>query len=492
MSIPLSQLSGSVEALVRVSYGVLLLLQLVATVPSAHRFFSSERHGGYLESSPFSDALHRPAFAIAIVAAWMLCAVGLVFDVGVLFAAALNFAFARYFYVNTRWKSILRGMGAPGHMNHWLSALILLLTVARFVDGGATLRALAVLAFRVDFAAIMVAAGIYKIASGYRRSDGFERGLVNPWWGFHARWLRNIPAHSAAFVALNHAAYFAEIACGLGFLLPPLAPYAALFLAASFLAVGLAIRLTWLAEMVAVCCLFTIPPGNTIDAFLSRLFAPAPPSGAVLAGAPAHAVVMALSAILIVYLAALPFAYAGMMWNFYGKRRLTPWLQRLLDAWTAFSGLILWRVFTADIINFFVSVELRKAQTQDVRPFFSPWSARRQLRYRHVGEFICLASIFTTLKYYPHDPALFERRLLRYARTIPKLADESITFRYVSITKGSTNFEFQTVAEFDVDPLCSAVQQRVLEVTFDPKSPAAGSPVISGSRPGSYAPVATS
>ena len=49
----------------------------------------------------------------------------------------------------------------------------------------------------------------------------------------------------------------------------------------------------------------------------------------------------------------------------------------------------------------------------------APLGRRPRGSYLHVGEFICLASLFTTLKYYPSQGALFVDRLLRYARTVP-------------------------------------------------------------------------
>jgi hypothetical protein len=481
---PLASLSAGTEALVRAGYGAFLTLQLLATIPSARRFFCSERHAGYVESSPVTDRWHRPSVIAAVFALWLLAALGILFGVALLPAALVNFALARYFYVHLRWKSILRGMGAPGHMNHWLGALILFLALARSLDSN-LLRAMTVVTFRADFAAIMIAAGIYKIAAGYARGDGFERGLVNPWWGFYASRLRNVPARNALFAILDHAGYASEIACGAGFLIPPIAPYAAAFLGLSFLIIGLNIRLTWLAEMVAVGCAFMIPAHNPVDAALTR-FAPLGPAPPAAAPAFASQIAVALAVLLGVYLAALPAAYAGMMWNFYAKRRLRPRLQRALELWTAMCGLILWRVFTADIINFFVGIEVRDGAGRV--SYFSPWSARRSLRFRHVGEFICLASIFTTLKYYPHDPELFRRRLLRYANTVPVPPGASILFRYTRITKGGRRFAYREVAEFVVDTAAQTVSLLLLDPGFDPRATDERSPIVSAAKPGSYAP----
>jgi len=486
----LTALSPSVESAVRIAYAGLLILQLIASAPNIVRFFCSERYGGYVESTPWRDRLHRPAVIFPLFALWVICACAILFDVALLPAAAVNFAFARYFYVHMRWKSIARGMGAPGHMNHWLAALILFLATTETFDSSGLLRAVTVLTFRVDFAAIMIAAGVYKIAAGYARGDGFERGLVNPWWGFHATWLRRIPAHSPMFSALNHAGYIAEILCGACFLIPAAAPYAALLLGASFLFIGLLIRLTWLAEMVAVCCVLMIPPGNAVNALFERLIRPEviAPHSIALVG---PLITYALTALLGLYLVMLPVAYAGMIWNLYFKRRLPDAAQRALDVWTGFFGLILWRVFTADVINFFASIEVREPGKPHGDPYLSAWAPRRHVRYRHVGEFICLTSLFTTMKYYPDDPGIFRERIVRYARTIPKAEGSTIAFVYTQIRKGPQSFEYRDVAEFVVDTETQTVTERLLDPSFDPRATAHRSPVVRGSRPGSYSPLAS-
>jgi|SRR5579875_196797 len=485
----LAQLSPSVESALRIAYGTLLLLQLVVlTVPQTHRFFVSERYGGYVESSPFSDRWLRPAIVRAVMAVWIVAAFGIATGAWLLPGALVNFAFARYFYVHTRWRSILRGMGAPGHMNHWLALLIALLAIAESVDSGGMLHAMTVLTFRIDYALIMIAAGVYKLTAGYAHGDGFERGLVNPWWGYWARWLKNVSPNALAFRVLNNAGWLAEIACGTLFLVIPVAPFAAVFFAASFLGIGLVIRLGFLAEMVAVATLLYWYPGSLFDAWLTKTFAqpaPAPHGGPV-----AALVVWPLVAAMIAYLALLPFAYAGMSINFYAKRTLPSTVQRALDRWTVFFGLILWRVFTADLINFFVDVRVSAPGRAESRPYMQlrAWNRATGWRYMHVGEFICLASIFTALKYYPDDRSVFERRLLRYARTVPTASAERVVFDYYAVRKGVRAFEYHLVARFVADPQASSVTEEVLEAGFDARRRADISPISPGVRPGSYAP----
>lgn len=485
---PLTAWSPSAEAAVRVGYGLLLTLQLLMTVRQAKRFFVSETYGGYMESSPLRDLVLRPAVAHVLMGVWVAAAIGIMTNTWLLVATAVHFVLARYFFVKTRWASILRGMGAPGHMNHWIGAFMFLLALSHVIDDHGLLRGVTVLTFRIDFAAMMLMAGIYKLTAGYAHGDGFERGLVNPWWGFWARPLQRAPAHSVVFRFFNHSAWLAEVICPALWLFPPAAPYAAAFFAASFLGIAVSIRLTFLAEMVALCCVMYVYPGTAPDTLLSSwlpVAAPAPTAGPL-----TTVIVYPLVALMGVFLVALPVAYAGMSINFYRKTRLPHVLQTALDRWSRFFGLILWRVFTADVINFYARIVLRgpDATTGEEYLLMKPWDGRSQWRYMHVGEFICLASIFTTLKYYPTNRALFDTRIVRYARTLPIPRGGDVVFEYHSVLKGRERFEFPQVARFTVNPMTSTVSEEVVDAAVDVRAPARISPVAPGEVPGSYAP----
>lgn len=485
-AMPLAELPASAQAALRVSYGALLCLQILATLPNARRYFVTERYGGYMESTPLLDRLHTPATALLATLVWLGAALCITFNAFLLPAAAINFLLARYFFVSTRWRSILRGMGAPGHMSHWLAALILFLALAQAVDAGGVLRAMTVLTFRVDFALIMIAAGVYKLACGYGKNHGFQQGLANPWWGFWARWVSAARPFGRTFALLNHAGYAVEVACGALFFVPAAAPYAAILLGLSFLGIALSIRLTFLAEMVAACSFLFFTPGTLPTALLSRIF----PTSSAPPAHPSEAASFVAAGLLAAYLAALPLAYAGMCINFYGKRRLWRPLQKALDLWCGFFGLMLWRVFTSDVINFYCTVKAVDAagHSRNLAPLRA-FDRTSGMRFMHVAEFICLASIFTTLKYYPENPRLFESRLLCYARSLPLRPGERALFSYVSIqSPADAAFRYVPIADFWCDPSTGAVREVALDASVDLRKAAAHSPVSQGSVPGSYAP----
>jgi len=481
---PLAQFPGGAQSLMRSLYGVLLALQLLQTLFVAHRFLTSERYGGYMFASRWADRFLRPGIVRGLTIVWLACAVALIVH-GTLIAAVLNLIFARLFFVEMRWRGILRGMGAPGQMTYWLAGLILLLGISRNWDVGGTLRAVIVVTYRLDFAFIMFAAGIYKATAGYLQNNGAQMGIVNPLWGWWSRSLSRLAPDHFAFGAFNVMAVISEVGCAIAFLIPGISPYAAVLFALGFLAVGALVRLTFLAEMVAVCCILYLTPTDFFGTHLGAAAIAPDASGA------AAVVVTVLSALIALYAVALPFAYAGMWYNFYTRRRLPLPVQRVLDVWTRLCSLNLWRVFTADLTNFIVEIEARNPGTGASRPIVPApkLGLIAELRRLHVGESITLASLFTTRRYYPNDAALFAKRISIYARSLDIQPGEVAVFKFIDVGRSEGKWVFRLVSEFIVDSAAATVREERVDPTFDVTKPAPGSPIYAGATPGSYAPV---
>lgn len=479
-------LSGSAHAFIRMAYGLLLLGTLLITLPHGRRFFVTERWGGYARSSLWTDAIQNPVALPLVMGAWVVSALLITLGVWTVWAAALNLLFCRYFFIQMRWKGVLRGMGAPGFMAYWLGGAVFLLELTRRHAPGLAPAALLVL--QVDFALIMLSAGLYKLSAGYARNEGMEYGLVNPEWGYWWRsWMRLPPGHWL-FRTLNHLAWGTEVAAALCMLLPPTRAWGGILLMVSFAFIATQIRLGLLCELVMVCGVLYFPPGSAPDSWIRLLV---PGGMEITAAAPASLPLLTgpLTAALAFYMLLLPFAHGGLFYNLYARRRLAgPW-QRLLEVYTNFFGMVIWRVFSVDVVNFFIRIWRERRDGAGGRMLVSEYGWRGGLRYSHVGESITVTSLFTTLKYYPSNSPLFTERLVRYARTLPCPADSVLIFEYVSIRKIADRFAFVPVAEYRVDAAAGLVTERVLEPGMSVRAAHPVSPVQEGVRPGSYAPL---
>jgi hypothetical protein len=477
------ELSPSLQAFIRAGYGLLMLLTLVWAWPHRHRFFLSERWGGYAESRREVDWLHHPVACHVLLTAWVAAAVALVVGRFVIAAALINFALCRYFFVHMRWKGLLRGMGAPGFMAYWLAGVVLVLEyTARHAPA---IHSLALLVAQVDFAFIMLSAGIYKWTAGYARGDGMDFGMVNPEWGYWWRiFLRLRPGH-ALYRFLNQMAWSTEVVAAVLMMLPFAATrlMGGLLIVLSFLLIATQIRLGWLSEMMMLCALLFVPPSSVLDRAVAVVW---PATLPALVEGP-HVVTAFLTVFLWTYMTLLPMAHAGLFYNLFARRRLHgPW-QTLLERYTNLFGLVIWRVFSVDHLNFFVRIYRERPDGGD-RELLSHYGSPRSIRFCSVAECIVVTTLFTTLKYFASNRQLFDARLLRYARTLPCSPDQVLVFEYVSVRKSADRFLHVPVVEYIVDPVAETIREVVREAGFDVHAPAATSPVHEGAAPGSYAP----
>jgi hypothetical protein len=480
----LPDLSPTTQAFIRAGYGVLMLLTLAQALPEARRFFLSERWGGYARSSRDVDAVQNPVVMPVLMAIWIGVAVLITLGAGGPWPALVNLALCRYFFIHMRWKGVLRGMGAPGFMAYWTGVAVFLLEYTS--ELAPHLRSPAVLVMQVDLAFIMLSAGVYKATAGYPRNHGMELGLANPMWGYWWRWYTTQSPRSPVFWTLNQLAWGTEVAAALMIVFPPTRELGGLLLVGSFLFILTQIRLGFLCEMVMLSGLLCIQRGSLVDGWIAAITGPVVIPAPVAPGAILTAVNSALAVAMWAYLIALPLAHAGLYYNFYARRSLVAPVQRLLERYTNFFGIIIWRVFSVDLVNFFVRVS-REPKNGGARMIVGPIGSWP--RFNHVGEMICITSLFTTLKYYPGNDAIFTDRLLRYARTLPRSADEAIVFEYVRVVKRDTGFDWVPAGEYRVDIEDGVVQEHLVDKAFSPRAAHAASPVHEGAVPGSYAPV---
>lgn len=484
-------LSDEVRAGVRLAYGLLMTLTVLQLGPVGRWFLTTATHGGYLDPGPWRDRLLGPVGRRLLWVLWLASSCSLTLDLLTPLAGTFNFVCCYYFFIATRWTGILRGMGAPGFMSCWLGAIVLLFEIGRHADPTGELVLATTLAARVDFAVIMLCAGTYKAFAGYRSNDGMELGMVNPWWGYGWLWPRvqRTRPTLVLFRVFNSMAWLVQISAGLLMLVPSLRWVGASLIAISFAGIALQIRLGFLCEMVILSALLCAGDGTPLGQLVALASPPVTPPTTVVPLP--HWVPTALTWAALVYVAALPLAKLGLYLNFYAVRRLPGALQPLLERYTNLTGLIVWRVFTVDVVGFFVDIDVVGPDGR-ASPYARPGhlEASKGFRYLHVGEFVCLASLFTALKYHTSNTQHFESRLVRYARTVPCPPGSRVRFLYRLIRKHPDRFEHEPVVEFLVDPLTGAVQERALDPTVSIRAPADRSPVHEGARPGTYAPAA--
>ncbi len=445
--------------------GALWLLDLVCYLPMFSVAF------GKIEDRGFAG--ENPRWTHSLIIAWLIAGLAL-FTQTRLVASLFFYVLYRHFYIDTRWSSIRRGFGAPGFMSHWTAFYLLILQMAAYIDPHLADQVLTVM--RIDFAVIMICAGTYKYMVGYLHHDGMEYGCVNPFWGYFWRFtLRYCHPRGWYFRVMNHLASGVEFAAGLMMLFPATRALGAVAISLSFIYVGILIRLGRLAFLMAVIPIIYLPGF-------------APPI------APYHLGGAALFQPLIwLFLALLPCVKFLQYYNLFGNKSLPQPFQKWLATYANFVPIIMWRVFTPDVTNFYVRIYEENPErplcTDDTFSL-KHWSWLK-LRFLHVTESIASVSVFTTLKYFPSNRALFNDKLIKYSLSIQHALNrpvEKLRYEYVAITKQEDRFAFWHVGNFRVDLNTHQVTEEKLVPEFDFAAPSKFSPVRESTAPGSFTP----
>jgi hypothetical protein len=467
--------------LVRQLAGILFLLDALAFAPWAQVALGP----GY-----FRGGQARARALPWILALWVAGSLSLVSGIHPLAGALILFALFRHLYIQNRWKNLFRGGGAPGFMSHWLTAYIVLFEAAAVLDGSGALGRHVLTMFRLDFGVILMCSGAYKSLSGYLFGEGMEYGLANPFWGYWWHFFRRIRPSHVLFRLQDIGAATTQWVMGLCLLFERTRTIGALMCIASFFYLLLTVRLGRLAALMMVIPLLCLPDlGVEIVSGADR--SPAP----IATPAPILAV---LHGLITAYLVLLPIVKVMQYLNLFARIQFPGPLQRALTAYANAIPIIMWRVFTPDVTNFFLRIYRIDDESGTETPLLHEESTysyrdlarwRWSMRFLHVTESIALVTVFTNLKYRGSQRKLFESRLLEYAATLGEPAGRGrFRFQYVALIKGDRSFEMIPVANFRVDVARQLVEEELLVSDYAYGAPARHSRITETLGYGSYLP----
>jgi hypothetical protein len=319
-----------------------------------------------------------------------------------------------------------------------------------------------------------------------------DYGLVNPMWGYWPGLFRRLPAAHGIFRFLNWSAWTSQLAGAALMLIPATRWLGGLTEVITYLFIATQIRLGWLAEQMMLIGLLFCTTGSPAGNWWAAHW-PLPESFRATSSPASAELILSARMFLWLHLVFTGLCHAGLFYNFYGRRRLPSPFQRALEAYANFFGIIVWRVFSVDHLNFYVNIyhAPTSAGPATERTLLSKWLDPLNLRFWHVGEAITVTSLFTTLKYYPSNDAIFCDRVLRYARTLPCPKDHELVFEYVSIKKIAGRYEDRVICRYHVNPRADDLRTEVVDPAGSPKAAHGTSPLHETAHPGTYAPKIT-
>lgn len=473
----------------RTAYGLLFTLQLLMILPFGKVYFTSEKYNGCIEEGSIRNALFKQAYYVPLMCYWILNSLFISAGLFPFLFLSIHLILCHVFFVRLRWKSLTRGMGAPGLVPTWIATLLWMLEYAHlFGDKEGRLGAAILLIFQVDFAFSMIDSGISKITHGYPKNHGLNWGLANPAWSYWWKYFKKLPFRHPVFLIANHAAYLGQILGGILMLIPSTRQIGALVIAGGFLGVMSSIRLGTLCPMlILISAIYLAPNGftmNWIQTWIPQHFL-SDPGMFEAPGWLNKAFGLAATAYLII----LPFVKAGIYYNFYARKSLPAVLQKILEFFMNVFGIIMWRVFTVETVDFFINTYLcdKKTGKRSLVTRYGAFSWSKNNRFIWVGESLMENVLFNTERYFPNTD-LMTRRLIRFAKTFFPNDSQMLIFEYVVIVPDEKGYHFISAKEYHVNTHTLSVQEVILDCSVEVplKHP---SPVRPSAKPGTYKPL---
>lgn len=253
-------------------------------------------------------------------------------------------------------------------------------------------------------------------------------------------------------------------------------PAGSVLIILSFLFVAVHFRLNFLPGLIFICCLFYFHPGDSIFFVNSTLtgfnrFIP-------------HSIDMSLSILISSGFLVVIVSHVCLWINFLQRGKNNSKIVTFFNRYANHAGIIIWRVFTADISNFIVNVFLESPS--GTRTKLSEYGKAFNLlgaRYSNTIESVVLACIFNTLKYQPSDVELLDKKIRMYSESIPGESSSKVVFTVSRICKKNT-FKSNVSAEFTFDRISKSVTHKIFNDGW--YQPANSSLTKPTKQPGSY------
>lgn len=459
---------------------LLMMLDILCFAPHSRTFFGPAFHG---------KKFPRGGFISLLLFAWGMLLFLVLADVWTFPASLVLWGLYRFLYINNRWSSLFRGGGAPGFISHWAMGMICLSELCRLLDSTGALGSIFFFTYRVDLGLILLCSGSYKALAGYLKGEGMDYGLANPMWSYFFPFFKTLSPKNIFLRFQNFCAPFSQILAGLLLLHHSTMIFGALIFGGTFLYLLFLVRLGRLAATMSALSLLFLPD---LSALLhGQLFFTGPPAAAV---TPMLTVAWILSASYIVLLVSIK---ACQYLNLFANRELPSPFQYFLTTIAARIPIIIWRVFTPDVTNFFVRISVKGSADEDFHRLVDENTAYNyrqwddlwvKTRFLLVTESISLTTVFTTLRYFPSQPQIFRERLLKYARSLQEFCEDlsAAEFEFVSIRKGSSSYEFLPIVRYRVDLVTELVEEQKVIEDSEVSKPADFSPIRESTGFGTY------
>ncbi len=411
--------------------GFIFLLDLITFLPYLKRDFGKE-----YQLNSFIDTKLK---AIIFGAVWFVSSLSLMLPMNNWIAPLILCIIFRFFYIHSRPTNLFRGGGAVGMFPAFIATSIFIseLMINFNFSWVSISTFLNFMLFHVGV--VTLCAGIYKLSSGYLKGEGLEYALYNHMWSYWGFYFKNkkLPPRfliviTDYFIALN------QLIIGILMIFPETRDIGTIMLSFGFLILFLILKLGNLCLLVGVYSLLFIDYFKIYSmSFREYYFLNVLDLAAIEDSLTSVYIFLATS-----YISIKLLHYA----QFYFRLSLPipTFLRYLIEKISFYAPILIWRVFSADIINFYIKVEEESKNGNRYRlnpdNFYNRNASNffAKIRFFHVAESCVLSSIFLSVRYDKKNFEEAKEKLLRYICTLDdQMIDNKnkLIFTYTKLLK---------------------------------------------------------
>lgn len=428
----------------RVLCGFWFFLDLFSFLPWFYRCF-----GTTYQPNSFINTRSK-SYALALI--WLLSALNLMLPGQALIGSLMLSLIFRYFYIYSRQYNLFRGGGAVGMYPTFISNSIFLIELGLLFGFSTNYIGTVLFVMTIHLGITIFDAGLYKVLNGYYKNEGIEYALNNHLWTYWSKFIRKINLPNFFWVVPNFFISFMQLIIGLLLINPFTLGIGLELLSFGFIFLGLFLKLGTLPFLVGSYQLlisdfkFLNNFNVNFESYYNSIFFFQLDKLVFLE----NFFISLFYFLLFVYIVVQLSLYV----NFYKRIKFPNLIQNTLDKISLYSPIIIWRVFSPDVVNLVVNIyELNKKKRIRINNSnFYNSNAKglmNKFRYFHVAESCVLSSIFNSVKYDENNLKEAKLKLQRYNKTIKdQMVNSSNSVVYqVIILKKNNGYLTESISE---------------------------------------------
>lgn len=437
--------------LFRVVCGLFFLIDLLFYLPYFFRLFG-------IQYQPNSFIKNKTTSKL-IILIWFFACLNLILPGNALFGSLILSVLFRYFYIYSRSSNLFRGGGAVGMYPTFIVNAIFLIEFGHILNLSNIYFSIVIIIMFIHLGITIFDAGLYKCLNGYFNGHGIEYALRNHLWSYWAPFFKKIYIPNVLWKFANIIIASLQMIIGILLINPFTIIYGIKFLSVGFIFLGIFLKLGTLPFLVGSYQILS-PDFTLINYFNFNLY-----------NENIRRIIFEINIfeynkiieniLIIIYFLLLSIYFiiqCCIYFNFYLKYKFNNIVQIIIDFLSLYSPILIWRVFSADVVNLIVNVyEINYDKKIRINPenYYNKNAKNifSKIRFFHVAESCVLSSIFNSVKYNENNLSSAKEKIIRYSKTLEDqkiYKNSSLMYEVIILNKIETKVNETIIEEWTI------------------------------------------